>query len=104
MLIKSIRNIDAVQTYTQEINIFQPEFFSYKQQNQFWLTWGEDNVVGIFCIVQNHRRAKEDSEKKNYEQDSKGPKKWMHENTTSKVNRLWLLVLSLCSPYSSFQV
>ena len=38
MLIKSIRNIDTIQTYTQESNIFQLEFFGYKQQNQLWLT------------------------------------------------------------------
>lgn len=45
MLMKSIRNIGAVQTYTQESSIFQLESFGYKQQNQLWLTSGENKVL-----------------------------------------------------------
>lgn len=39
------KELDAVQTYTQESSIFQLEAFGYKQQNQLWLTSGENNVL-----------------------------------------------------------
>lgn len=65
MLIKSIRNIDTVQTDTQKSNIFQLEFLGDEQQNKVWLTEGEKQCIGrIVCSSKSMQRLKKRPQEK----------------------------------------